>query len=205
MPPPVSTLAAARLPAAYATPTDLTTMTICVPAAQLAFLPSPPFPNELEIPEGQGVGHQPQVGYATNVGVVVEHNDFFRRVLYTAPHGGMQLAAVSLPPGQDLGMTVYPGIDWWIHVVAGMGQVRVGNDAFLASPGASVLVPAGIIGNITNTSAADGAQVRPQTLKLYTLTSRAVFPPGFVQRQKASAAADQGLLPHAYPAQMRHV
>jgi mannose-6-phosphate isomerase-like protein (cupin superfamily) len=136
-------------------------------------------PNTFEIPEKQGVGIQPVVGYAVNVDEVTMRNPYYRRVLYSHENG-YQLAVMSLGPESSTGPDVYPHVDQFICVQCGAGIGRIGNNSFEVQNGSSMIVPAGTVFEVTNSSKGD-------PLKFFVIYSKPMFIPGQVDANKPIA------------------
>jgi mannose-6-phosphate isomerase-like protein (cupin superfamily) len=119
-------------------------------------------------------------GYVVDIERATEENDFFRKVVFTAPHS--QLVVMTLKPGEDIGLETHHDVDQFIRIEEGEGEsVLDGARAPLSSDDA-VVVPAGVRHNIVNTSAT-------MPLRLYTVYSPANHPEGTVHRTKADAEA----------------
>ena len=58
-------------------------------------------------------------GYVINIEQKSLENNFFREVLYTAPHS--QLVVMSLKPGEDIGLETHDDVDQFIRIEAGQG------------------------------------------------------------------------------------
>ena len=113
---------------------------------------------------------------------VTEKNSCFRKVLFTT--GRSQLVVMSLLPGEDIGEETHADVDQFFRVEAGHGQVVLNKTKVHAlGPGDAVVVPAGVIHNVVNTSA-------KLLLKLYSIYTPPEHADGLVQRTKP----DDGLL-----------
>ncbi|MBP9686640.1 MAG: cupin domain-containing protein [Candidatus Doudnabacteria bacterium] len=120
-------------------------------------------------------------GYIANIEQLSLENTNFRRVLYTAKN--LQLVLMSLLPGEDIGEEVHE-LDQFIRVEAGEGQAVLDGVTHELTDGVSVLVPAGTLHNIINTSP-------EHALKLYTLYGPPEHKDGVVRETKADAEASE--------------
>jgi mannose-6-phosphate isomerase-like protein (cupin superfamily) len=118
-------------------------------------------------------------GYVANIEKETEQNEFFRKVLYTAPHS--QLVVMSLLPSEDIGMEVHPDNDQFIRIEEGTGKSILNGEESELVAGSAVVIPAGTQHNIINTSSEN-------PMKLYTIYSPAHHPDGTVHKTKAEAA-----------------
>lgn len=118
-------------------------------------------------------------GYVVNIEDKTEENEFFRQVLFTAPHS--QLVVMTLQPNEDIGMEVHPNVDQFFRVEEGQGKVIIDGQESEIQDGSAVVVPAGSEHNVINTG--EGA------LKLYTIYSPPNHPEGTVHKTKAEAMA----------------
>jgi mannose-6-phosphate isomerase-like protein (cupin superfamily) len=98
-------------------------------------------------------------GYYTNIEKDTLENKNFRKVLYTGAY--LQLVLMSLKPGEDIGIEVH-GVDQFFRFEKGEGKVLVGKKWYKVKDGDVVVVPAGIVHNVINTS-------KTEDLKLYTI------------------------------------
>ncbi|MCA9368231.1 cupin domain-containing protein, partial [Candidatus Kaiserbacteria bacterium] len=62
-------------------------------------------------------------GYKDNIEAVTTSNTDFRRVLYTGEQ--MQLVAMTLQPGEDIGAEVHEGHDQFFRFESGTGKAIV--------------------------------------------------------------------------------
>jgi len=89
----------------------------------------------------------------------------YRSVLYTGKN--LQLAIMSLEPGEDIGWETHARSDQFIRVEQGTGICLLNDEAYELNPNAIVLIPSGARHNILNNN--DSLE-----LKLYTLYARPV-------------------------------
>ena len=94
----------------------------------------------------------------------------------------MQLVVMSLKPGEDIGEEVHDNVDQFFRFESGEGKVVMNGEESLIGAEMVVVVPAGTVHNIINTSATED-------LKLYTIYSPANHPEGTVHVTKAEAMA----------------
>lgn len=101
-------------------------------------------------------------GYKANIEELVANNGFFRQVLYTSKHA--QLVLMSLLPSEEVEMEVHENNDQFFRFEKGEGKAIVDGHEYDIKEGDVVIVPAGAMHNIINTST-----MAP--LKLYTIYS----------------------------------
>ena len=118
-------------------------------------------------------------GFVGNIEEETESNDFFRKVIFTAPHS--QLVLMSLNPKEEIGEEVHD-VDQFFRFEEGEGKVVIDGQESVVKDGWGVVVPAGIRHNVINTS-------ETQSLKLYTIYSPAHHPDGTVHKTKEEATA----------------
>ena len=124
--------------------------------------------------------NQGMKGYVANIEKLANENENFRRVLYTAKNS--QLVLMSLKPGEEIGEEVHH-LDQFIRCEEGTGKAILDGVFHDISDGFVVVVPAGALHNIVNTSA-------EKPLKLYTLYSPPNHRDGTVHTTKADAEGD---------------
>jgi mannose-6-phosphate isomerase-like protein (cupin superfamily) len=120
-------------------------------------------------------------GYIANIEKLTLENTTFRKVLYTGKYS--QLVLMSLKSGEEIGAEVHH-LDQFIRCESGEGKAILDGVAHTLSDGFAVIVPAGALHNIVNTSA-------DNDLKLYTLYAPANHKDGTVHVTKADAEADE--------------
>lgn len=120
-------------------------------------------------------------GYITNIEKNSLENENFRTVLYTAKNS--QLVVMSLLPGEDIGEEVHH-LDQFLRCESGDGRAVLNGVSYDISDSFAVLVPAGALHNIINTSS-------DKSLKLYTLYSPPNHKDGTIHKTKADAIADE--------------
>ncbi|MBU0546145.1 cupin domain-containing protein [Patescibacteria group bacterium] len=121
-------------------------------------------------------------GYKDNIEKLTLENNNFRKVLYTAKHS--QLVAMSLEPNQEIGMEAHNDNDQFFRFEKGEGKVVVDGNEHVVGDGDAVIVPAGAMHNVINTSASE-------SLKLYTIYSPAHHRDGVVHTTKEEAEKDE--------------
>jgi len=110
-------------------------------------------------------------------------NDTYRTVLWTGRK--LQVALMSINPGDDIGLEVHPDNDQFLRIEKGIGVVQMGNsrDNLYFQQNVyddyAVLVPAGTWHNITNTG--------KEPMKIYTIYAPPHHPYGTVHQTKAIA------------------
>lgn len=119
-------------------------------------------------------------GYSANIEAKALENDYFREVLYTAPHS--QLVLMTLQPGEDIGQETHHDRDQFFRVESGTGEAVLDGDRHPLSDGWAVVIPAGTEHNVINTS-------DTEPLRLYTIYSPAEHPDGTINRTKQDAIA----------------
>lgn len=119
-------------------------------------------------------------GFKTNLEGDTNANTYFRHVIFTAPHS--QLVLMCLKPLEEIGMEVHPGNDQFLRFEQGEGKAIVDGEEFTLKAGDCVLVPAGTMHNIINTS-------DKMELKLYTVYSPSHHPEGTIHKTKEEAIA----------------
>ncbi len=119
-------------------------------------------------------------GYYGHIEKDTKENSFFRKVLFTAPHS--QLVLMSLKPNEEIGMEVHPDNDQFFRFEIGQGKVIIADEEFSVADGDTVIVPAGQMHNVINTS-------QTEELKLYTIYSPAHHPDGTIHKTKEEALA----------------
>lgn len=117
-------------------------------------------------------------GYSGNIEEITLQNDFFRKVLYTGKYA--QLVAMCLKPGEEIGMEVHDSVDQFFRFESGEGKVIIDGEETVVKDGFAIIVPAGSMHNIINTS-------QTESLKLYTIYSPPNHPEGTVHKTKAEA------------------
>lgn len=118
-------------------------------------------------------------GYVSNIEKLTLENNFFRKVLYTAPNS--QLVLMALKPGEDIGSETHK-LDQFIRIEAGVGKAVLNKDEYSVEDGSSIVVPAGTEHNIINTG--------NEPLKLYTLYSPPEHRDGVIHETKQQALSD---------------
>jgi mannose-6-phosphate isomerase-like protein (cupin superfamily) len=129
------------------------------------------------------------IGWADDIEHATLSNDTFRTVLHTGED--LQLTAMRLAPGEDIGGEVHPEGDQFVRVEAGHARLelsrledRIEETYDLEADGAAI-IPAGTWHNVVNAGA--------EELKLYSLYAPPQHPAGAVHPTKAdSVAAHEG-------------
>ena len=117
-------------------------------------------------------------GYITDIEKKTLENEYFREVLFTAPHS--QLVVMTLKPGEEIGTETHEDRDQFIRVEAGTGKSVLNGEERELGDGSAVVIPGGTEHNIINTSDSE-------PLRLYTIYSPAEHPDGTIHKTKAEA------------------
>ena len=120
-------------------------------------------------------------GYKGSVGDEVVGNTNFRQVLYTGEK--MQLVAMTLKPGEDIGAEIHEGHDQFFRIENGQAEVMVDETTYSVKGGDLVIIPSGANHNVTNTSDSE-------VLELYTIYTPPEHEEGVVHATKEIAEAD---------------
>ena len=118
-------------------------------------------------------------GYCADIEQATTGNSDFRRVLYTGEH--LQLVAMTLQPGDEIGEEVHPDRDQFFRFEEGEGVVDIDGHENPVSDDFAVIVPAGAKHNVRNTGSGP--------LKLYSVYGPPEHEDGVVQATKAEADA----------------
>ncbi len=119
-------------------------------------------------------------GYVINIEKETLDNELFRKVLFTANYS--QLVLMSLKPNEEIGEEVH-GLDQFFRFESGNGKVVLNGEEAEISDGFAVVVPAGTIHNVINTSA-------DKPLKLYTIYSPPNHQDQIIHATKAEAVEE---------------
>ncbi len=117
-------------------------------------------------------------GYVANIEKKSVENNYFREVLFTAPHS--QLVLMSIAPGDDIGMETHKDVDQFFRIEKGIGQAILDGKKYDLEDGSAVVIPAGTEHNIINKS-------KSEPLKVYTIYSPPNHPDGTIHKTKAEA------------------
>lgn len=120
-------------------------------------------------------------GYKGSVSEVVEGKTDFRNVLYTGEK--MQLVAMTLQPGEDIGEEVHEGHDQFFRIENGTAKVLIDETTYDVTGGDLIIIPSGANHNVTNTSETD-------VLELYTIYTPPEHRHDITHATKAEAEAD---------------
>lgn len=120
-------------------------------------------------------------GFVTNLETETIKNTDFRRVLYTSKYN--QLVLMSIDAGEEIGEEAHEGHDQFFRFESGEGKVVINHVEHRVKDGSGVIVPAGALYNVINTS-------KSAALKLYTIYSPPNHQDGVVRRSRAEAEAD---------------
>ncbi|MFP4312520.1 MAG: cupin domain-containing protein [Nitriliruptoraceae bacterium] len=111
---------------------------------------------------------------------LAQENDDFRRVLMTGEK--MQLVAMTIQPGDDIGAESHEGHDQVLYFASGKGEAVLDDERFAVGPGHLVLVRSGVHHNFINTG--------DEPLRIVTAYAPPEHAPGTVHADKAAAEAD---------------
>ncbi len=117
-------------------------------------------------------------GFSVNLESATIKNANFRRVLYTGKHS--QLVLMRLKPGEEIGSETHYHIDQFFRFEKGKGVVVINGKKHVVKDGSGVIVPAGSLHNVINTS-------KTTDLKLYTIYSPPEHKDKTLRRTKAEA------------------
>jgi mannose-6-phosphate isomerase-like protein (cupin superfamily) len=120
-------------------------------------------------------------GYVTNIEKDSLKNENFRQVLYTGKNS--QLVLMSLLPKEEIGEEVHH-LDQFLRIEAGTGKAILDGVEHEIKNGFVILVPAGAMHNVINTS-------ETEPMKLYTVYSPPNHLGGIIHKTKADAMADE--------------
>lgn len=127
-------------------------------------------------------------GYVGPIEKETEHNDNFRKVLFTGKH--LQLVVMSLKGGEEIGNEVHENVDQFFRIEEGKARFIFNcTEEHNVGPGDAVVVPAGTYHNVVNASASE-------PLKLYTVYTPPNHPAGTVHKTKADAEAAEAAQHH---------
>lgn len=119
-------------------------------------------------------------GYVGNIEEITLSNNNFRQVLFTGKY--CQLVVMSLLPGEEIGMESHETVDQFFRIDSGEAKIIMNGEESLVSDGFAIVVPAGTLHNVINTS-------QTESLKLYTIYSPPNHPDGTIHATKADAMA----------------
>ncbi len=120
-------------------------------------------------------------GYVINIEEKTLANEYFREVLFTAPHS--QLVVMTLLPNEEIGTETHPDVDQFLRIEEGEGKAILNGEEFIVKSGFAIVVPAGTEHNVINTSS-------DKKLKLYTIYSPAEHRDKTIHKTKQEALAD---------------
>ena len=117
-------------------------------------------------------------GFVTDIKKAAKENEFYRNVIFTAPHS--QLVLMSIEPGDEIGLEVHDG-DQILYFVDGEGKVVLDGEEHEVEKGSIAFVPSGVQHNVVNTD--------EEELKLFTVYAPPQHPWNTVERKKKAAGA----------------
>ena len=124
-------------------------------------------------------------GWVDDIEKATLDNDTFRTVLFTGKH--LQMTVMCLQPGEEIGVEKHDGLDQFIRIEQGSGQVRMGTSRDDLSEVRDVeddwaaIIPGGTWHNVVNTGEGQ--------LRLYSIYTPPEHPEGTVHQTKAEADA----------------
>jgi mannose-6-phosphate isomerase-like protein (cupin superfamily) len=122
----------------------------------------------------------PKKGFAVRLEEQTLKNSDFRRVLYTGPNS--QLVLMSLKAGEEIGAEIHHDRDQFFRFEKGEGMVVINHVKHAVKDGTAVIVPAGALHNVINTS-------KRSALKFYTVYSPPEHIDKTIQHTKSDALA----------------
>jgi len=121
-------------------------------------------------------------GFVIDLEQGTRKNSDFRRVLYTGRHS--QLVLMRLRPGEEIGEETHEDRDQFFRFEEGEGAVFIDKVRHAVKNGSGVIVPAGALHNVVNTS-------KSADLKMYTIYSPPEHRDKVVRKSKAEAMASE--------------
>lgn len=118
--------------------------------------------------------------YLGNIGKIALGNVNYREVIYTGQK--MQLVAMSLEPGEEIGEEIHAEHDQFLSFEIGNGKAILNGVPFDVASGDVVIVPAGMKHNIVNTSV-------DVEMKLFTIYAPPEHKPGTIHPRKEDSVA----------------
>lgn len=125
------------------------------------------------------------IGWIADIEEATVGNENFRTTLFTG--GSLQLTVMHLAPGEEIGVEAHDGLDQFIRVESGTGEVRMGttkddlSQLHVLEDDWAAIIPGGTWHNVVNTS--------DEPLKLYSIYAPPEHPHGTVHVTKAEADA----------------
>lgn len=122
-------------------------------------------------------------GWIGDIGRIARDNDAFRRVVWTGTH--VQLTAMRLQPGENIGLEAHPHLDQFLRIEEGRVRVDLGpeedqiEEHHELDAGAAFVVPAGTWHDVVNVGTSD--------VTLSSLYSPPEHPDGAIHRTKEQA------------------
>src|SRR5262245_52107418 len=99
------------------------------------------------------------LGFHTNIEEQTVANPYFRQVIYTTPRkitAGLQITVMSLNPHEDIGWERHDHVTQFLRIESGNGIAVLQSDrqesVYPLSNGSIIVIPAGTVHNIFNTS-----------------------------------------------------
>lgn len=115
-------------------------------------------------------------------------NGYFRQVVHTGKY--CQLVVMCLQPGEEIGREVHSDVDQFFRLEEGEAKfVLNDSEEYIAHGTDAVVIPAGTVHNVINTS-------KTKQAKLYTIYSPPNHPDGTIHKNKAEAEAAEAHAGH---------
>jgi mannose-6-phosphate isomerase-like protein (cupin superfamily) len=114
-------------------------------------------------------------------------NQNFRRVLFTARDRSLQVVAMTLQPGEDIGSERHPATQQYFAPVNRRALVQLGERLYTLEPGSALAVNAGELHDVCNPSATE-------PLHLLSAYEPAQHPARTLHRTKLDALAAEAAL-----------
>jgi mannose-6-phosphate isomerase-like protein (cupin superfamily) len=132
--------------------------------------------------EETGVHKTGKNGFVADLEEETRKNRDFRKVLYTGKN--CQLVLMCLKPKEDIGMEVHGDVDQFFRFEEGEGSVEIDGTMHSVKDGCGVIVPCGVMHNVTNTS-------ETELLKLYTIYAPPEHQDKVVRKTKREALSKE--------------
>lgn len=123
----------------------------------------------------------PSSAFVTDIEQDTLSNQDFRNVLFTTQYS--QLVLMNINPKSDIGVETHDGLDQFIRIEAGEGQLTTEGSTYDIQDGSAIVIPSGVKHNIRNTSDTD-------QLKIYTIYTPPHHEKGTVHSTKQEAMDD---------------
>lgn len=88
------------------------------------------------------------MSFIGNIQTLVMRNDNFREVVFTGKKS--QLVVMSIPPGEEVGEEIHPGVEQTLYIVSGTCNVVLDNNCTQVTAGDVIVVTPGTLHNFIN-------------------------------------------------------